>query len=173
MPDGGPAGTEPRDDIIRPFILEVPGLRGRLVRLGAIVDEILSRHAYPEPVASLLGEHLALTGALASMLKFDGIFTLQTKGDGPVTMMVADVTTAGGLRGYAEFDGAAVAEMIERQAERPITCNRLLGAGYLAYTVDQGGQSERHQGIVELTGESLADTIHHYWTCIEKVESTN
>lgn len=164
-------GPQPTQDFIQPFILEVPGLRGRLVRLGALVDDILSRHPYPEPVALQLGQHLALAGVLSSLLKFDGIFTLQTKSDGALRMMVADVTTAGELRGYAEFDGDAVAALPPEPGARHPSCRQLLGAGYIAYTVDQGGQSERHQGIVELTGSTLADTIHHYFRQSEQLKT--
>jgi molecular chaperone Hsp33 len=164
-------GPQPTEDFIQPFILEVPGLRGRLVRLGALVDDILTRHPYPEPVAVQLGQHLALAGALSSLLKFDGIFTLQTKSDGPLRMMVADVNTAGELRGYAEFDGEAVAALPPEPGAQQPSCRQLLGAGYIAYTVDQGGETERHQGIVELTGATLADTIHHYFRQSEQLRT--
>ena len=69
-------------DFVRPFLLEIPGLLGRLVRLGPVVDTVLNRHDYPEPVARLLGEFLALAGTLSSLLKYQGNFTLQTKGEG-------------------------------------------------------------------------------------------
>ncbi len=81
-------------------------LRGRLVRLGPTIDRILSQHAYPEPVAAMLGEAITLAVVLAGALKYDGIFTLQTKGDGPIRLMVADVSTAGAVRGYAQYDAA-------------------------------------------------------------------
>ena len=171
MAEAQSLGPQPTQDFIQPFILEIPGLRGRLVRLGALVDDILTRHPYPEPVAVQLGQLLALAGALSSMLKFDGIFTLQTKSDGPLRMMVADVTTAGELRGYAEFDGDAVAALPSEPGAQHPSCRQLLGAGYIAYTVDQGGQSERHQGIVELTGATLADTIHHYFRQSEQLKT--
>src|SRR5271170_8275226 len=83
------------DDLVQPFQIDAPQLRGRLVRLGASVDAVLSRHDYPEPVARLLGETLALIAALAGALKFDGVFSLQTKGDGPIRMLVADITSQG------------------------------------------------------------------------------
>jgi molecular chaperone Hsp33 len=83
------------DDLILPFQIEAPGLRGRLVRLGPLADEILHRHAYPAPVARLLAEMLALTALLAGALKYEGVFTLQTSGNGPVRLMVADITTSG------------------------------------------------------------------------------
>ena len=94
------------DDLVQPFQIEPFALRGRLVRLGPAIDSILTQHAYPPAVAQMLGEAITLAVALAGALKFEGVFTLQTKGDGPIKMMVADVTTAGALRGYAQFDEA-------------------------------------------------------------------
>src|SRR6266480_849918 len=94
------------DDLIQPFQIEPFALRGRLVRLGPTIDRILSQHAYPEPVAAMLGEAITLAVVLAGALKYEGIFTLQTKGDGPIRMMVADVSTEGALRGYAQYDEA-------------------------------------------------------------------
>ena len=163
------------DDLVQPFQIDPFRLRGRLVRLGPAIDEILTRHAYPESVAELLGTAIALAVALARALKYEGVFTLQTKGDGPVRMMVADVTTAGALRGYAQFDAeklarataAAQASGNDLQGSVP----RLLGAGYLALTVDQGEHTDRYQGIVELNGATLAQCIHHYFRQSEQVEA--
>jgi len=89
-PDRGGAGR-PVDDLVLPFQLESGGggearLTGRLSRLGPVVDDVLRRHDYPEPVAELLGQAIALSATLAAALKFDGIFTFQAQGDGPVSM---------------------------------------------------------------------------------------
>jgi molecular chaperone Hsp33 len=155
------------DDLVQPFQIEPFALRGRLVRLGPLIDEILTRHAYPEPAAAMLGEAIALAVALAGALKYDGVFTLQTKGDGPIKMMVADVTTAGAVRGYAQVDLARLATVAGRASPVP----RLLGAGYLALTVDQGEHTDRYQGIVELQGATLAQCVHHYFRQSEQVEA--
>ncbi|HEY1504164.1 MAG TPA: Hsp33 family molecular chaperone [Stellaceae bacterium] len=155
------------DDLVQTFQIEPFALRGRLVRLGPAIDSILTQHAYPAPVATMLGEAITLAVALAGALKYDGVFTFQTKGDGPIKMMVADVTTAGALRGYAQFDEG-------RLNAGPATLGsvpRLLGAGYLALTVDQGEHTERYQGIVELTGSTLAECVHHYFRQSEQVEA--
>ena len=152
-------GNRPRDDIVLPFQIKAPGLRGRLVRLGPSVDTILTRHDYPLPVAALLAEALALSATLSAALKYEGIFTLQLKGDGPVRMLVADVTSAGAIRGYAELSGELPAE--DEVAASPV--RSLVGKGYLAFTVDQGEHTERYQGIVELTGDSLTECIDHYF----------
>ncbi len=160
----GPAAAA--GDFILPYQLDGAGARGRLVRLGPALDAILGRHAYPPAVAGMLAELTVLAALLAGALKYEGIFTLQTKGDGPIRLMVADVTSQGHLRAYAQFDAEKLA------AARPPaegSVPRLLGAGYLAFTVDQGSHTERYQGIVELTGGRLADCIHHYFQQSEQL----
>jgi len=166
---------ELRDDLVQPFQIDPFQLRGRLVRLGPLIDEILTRHAYPAPVAQLLGEAIALAVALARALKYDGVFTLQTKGDGPIRLMVADVTTAGGVRGYAQADEEKLARVlaVARSSGQPVgdSVPRLIGAGYLALTCDQGEHTDRYQGIVELQGATLAECVHHYFRQSEQVEA--
>ena len=164
-------GAPPSDDLLQPFIIEGAAIRGRLIRLGPVADAILSRHRYPEPVAKLLGELLALTAALASLLKFDGVCTLQTKGDGAIRLMVADITSEGDLRGYAEFDHAQLELVTEEGAVAEPSVARLLGSGYLAFTVDQGEKVERHQGIVELNGATLAECLHHYFRQSDQIHA--
>ena len=157
------------DDLVQPFQIDASGLRGRLVRLGPLLDAILTRHAYPAPVAVLLGEAIALAVALAGALKYDGVFTLQTRGDGPIGLIVADVTSAGAVRGYAQYDEARLNAVLG--GDVGATVPRLLGAGYLAFTVDQGAHTDRYQGIVELQGATLAECAHHYFHQSEQVEA--
>ncbi len=166
------------DDLIQPFRIDRLNLHGRFVRLGAVIDQILGRHDYPQPVAVMLGELLALAAALAAGLKFNGVFTIQTNGDGPISMMVADMTNAGALRGYAKFDPERLTEALSIPGPgRPEggppgnSVPRLLGAGYLAFTVDQGENMERYQGIVDLDGASLADCLHHYFRQSQQLQS--
>lgn len=154
-----PLGVGLVDDIVQPFVLDGAGFHGRLVRLGPALDTIMGRHAYGSTVGAVLAESLALTGALAAALKFDGVFTLQLSGDGPVKFLVSDVTSNGDLRGYAGLRDDAV--LPEAVGDAPIP--RLFGKGYLAFTVDQGTHTDRYQGIVELIGGRLQDCVHHYF----------
>ena len=179
MPDGGDAtfggDAVPVDDLIQPFNLRAgrtsgPALSGRLTRLGPLADDVLSRHDYPEPVAALVGEALALGATLAGALKFDGVFTLQIQGDGPVSLLVVDITTEDGgasftLRGYAKFDEAALATLHAPSARD------LLGKGHLALTVDQGPHTERYQGLVELVGDSVAEFAQHYFRQSQQMDA--
>jgi molecular chaperone Hsp33 len=151
-----------RLDVLRPFQLERSQLRGRLVRLGEAVDTVLKTHAYPRPVSDVLGELLALAGGLAGGLKFDGRFSLQIRGDGPVRLMVADVTNDGQMRGYASFDESAVGA--------GAAFGELIGKGLLALTVDQAASGgETYQGIVQLDGRSLQESMLTYFHQSEQV----
>lgn len=157
------------DDIVQPFQIDANALRGRLVRLGPVVDDILARHAYPGPVAVLLGETLALCAALAATLKFEGVFSIQARGDGPVTLLVADVSTDGDIRGYARYEPERLGGIDTSDDQSPAPISKLLGSGILAFTVDQGGDTELYQGIVSLEGDTLADCVHHYFRQSEQL----
>lgn len=166
-----------KGDVVVPFTIEGRGVSGRVTRLDAVVDEILRRHAYPDAVSVLLGQALAITALLGSLMKKEGVFTLQAKGDGPVSLLVADFVSAAGadgaisiggiLRGYARYDAAALADIVESDAD----LNALMGTGYLAFTLDQGEDTDRYQGIVELEGNSLDACAQAYFTRSEQIES--
>ena len=165
--------TEPdtrSDDLVQPFQIDPFALRGRLVRLGPSVDRILSQHDYPEPVAAILGEAIALAVLLAGALKYDGVFTLQTKSDGPVRLIVADVSTEGAVRGYAQYDRERL-DSVSTPAGSSPSVPDLIGSGYIAFTVDQGEHTERYQGIVELIGATLAECAQHYFRQSEQIQA--
>lgn len=150
-------------DLVLPFEVKPLGVRGRVVELGAVIDDILSRHDYPPAVSALLAEAMALTAMLGTTLKFEGKFILQTKTDGPVDMIVADFVSPNGIRGYARFNAEKVAAL--GQAGQP----DLLGKGYLAMTVDQGAGMDRYQGIVPLDGTSLTAAADTYFRQSEQI----
>ena len=162
-----PAGTgaEKFSDYVLPFQLEASGGRGRLVRLGAALDEILTKHAYPEPVLLLLGEAITLTAMLGAALKFDGKFILQTQSNGPVSFIVVHYNTPGHLRGYASYNPGDLARVVNGSSGQKL----MLGDGHLAMTIDPGAGMERYQGIVALTGESLTDAAHAYFDQSEQI----
>jgi molecular chaperone Hsp33 len=156
--------TELTTDLIQPFQLDVSNVRGRAVRLGRVLDELLSLHDYPRQVEQIVAETAIATVLLASLLKYDGVFTLQAKGNGPVSLLVVDVTTGGDVRAYARFDADRLV-----QYEASATFQSLLGEGYLAFTVDQGENTEGYQGIVALTGPTLTDALAHYFEQSEQL----
>lgn len=151
----------PSDDLILPFQAEQADVLGRLVKLGPVVDTVLSRHDYPEPVSRLLGEAVALTALLGAALKFEGKFILQASTDGPVDLLVADYQVPGELRGYARFSEERIAALNPDEA--------LLGQGHLAMTIDRGADTERYQGVVPLEGESLTEAADTYFRQSEQL----
>ncbi|MCL4767335.1 MAG: Hsp33 family molecular chaperone [Hyphomicrobiaceae bacterium] len=163
-------GISLADDLIMPFRTERSGVFGRVVRLGPVVDGILRRHDYPEPVSRVIGEAVALTALLGSSLKFDSAFDgrliLQTKTDGAIGMLVVDFEEPGRVRAYASFDKARVEALGRDARDAP---GRLLGAGHLAMTIDPGGSLDRYQGIVALDGGSLSDAAHAYFRQSEQI----
>ena len=167
MTDHAPAAAPLADNLAAAFQIEGWPVRGRLVRLGETIDAILSAHAYPEPVAALLGEACVLAALIGSALKFEGRLIVQAQGDGPVRYVVADYDTQGHLRGYCRFDEAEVAAVSQGFA-RP-GAKTLLGEGLFVMTLDRGADFERTQGITPIEGESLSLAAEHYFQQSEQI----
>lgn len=166
MNDDDATATE-QIDVALGFALPGRHARGRLVRLGPVLEEILSAHDYPAPIARLLSEALVLTALLGAALKeAGGQLTLQAQTEaGVIDLLVADYK-GGELRGYVRFDA-------ERLAEQPSLPSlfALFGRGYLAITFDQALTGERYQGIVPLEGGSLAEAAQHFFVQSEQIPS--
>jgi molecular chaperone Hsp33 len=156
----------PEDDIVLPFRTVRSDVVGRIVRLGPVVDTVLSRHAYPEPVSHALGEALALTAMLGTALKAQAKLILQTKTDGALDLLVADFVAPGKVRGYASFDKAD-AHLAEARGRGDQ--GALLGKGHMAMTIDPGGSRDRYQGIVALDGGPLVEAAHTYFRQSEQL----
>ncbi|WP_430250532.1 Hsp33 family molecular chaperone [Neorhizobium sp. DAR64860/K0K1] len=154
------------DDRVVPFQVDGLDVRGRAVQLGPLLNAILGRHDYPAPVARLLAEAVVLTALLGTSLKFEGKFTMQTKGDGPVDLLVADFSTPDALRAYARYDEDALAEAVENGKISPA---ELLGHGFLALTIDQGRGMQPYQGIVPMDGSSLEEMAGVYFRQSEQI----
>ena len=149
------------------FTIPARHARGRVVRLGPVLDQILAAHAYPPPVERLLASALVLAALLGSTLKQEGgQLTLQAQTEtGVVSLLVADYKN-GDLRGYAKFDADRLAEL----GTDPSLFG-LFGKGYLAITFDLAETGERYQGIVPLEGQSLAEAAEHYFFQSEQIPS--
>jgi molecular chaperone Hsp33 len=160
---------------VQPFQLEGKPARGRAVRLHGVVDEILSKHDYPDGIAALLARALTLVAILGNTLKFEGKLILQAKGNGAVTSLVADYKSPvgedgmGEVRGWINFDqeqyDAVVKEGLVPSREIP----QLFGSGHLAFTIDQGPDTDRYQGIVALEGATLAECAQKYFDDSEQL----
>jgi len=164
--EGAPDPYGAASDRILPFSVDALDARGRVVKLGASIDAVIGRHAYPEPVSRLLAEASTLTVLLGATLKIEGRFQLQTKTDGPVGMIVVDFRSPDSFRAYARYDERKVAALPkERQGG-----GDLMGNGHLALTIDPAeGERARYQGLVALEGQSLEEAAHHYFTQSEQI----
>lgn len=164
------AGAAPVADSVLGFTLPQLGVRGRLVQLGAVADAIIRTHDPAPPVARLLGEALALTAMLGSLLRpDDGELTLQARGQGgPLALLVADFR-AHQLRGYVGLapEPALPADAASSRA----SLATLFGSGYLALTLDQPATAERYQGIVELGQTDLQAAAQNYFAQSEQLPS--
>lgn len=155
------------DDSVLPFEVKPLGVRGRLVRLGPALSDILRQHNYPAAVSEVLAQATTLASLLGSALKFEGTFILQTRTDGPVGLLVADYATPGNVRGYAQF-GKEALDGLNGRADAA----GLLGRGHLALTIDQGAGMERYQGIVALDGEGLEAAALTYFRQSEQIPTS-
>lgn len=153
-------------DRVLAFTIAERNARGRLVRLGPVLDEILSAHDYPTAIRHLLAEALVLTALIGSLMKDeDSQLTIQAQTrDGIVDLLVCDYH-AGELRGYVRHDAERLAAL-----EAYPSLKALFGeGGYLAVTFDLAATGQRYQGIVPLEGESLAEACQSYFTQSEQV----
>jgi molecular chaperone Hsp33 len=141
--------------------------RGRIARLGSVVDSILGSHKYPPVIEQLLAEALTLTALLGSLLKEpQGQLTLQAQTEGgAIDLLVCDYL-GGELRGYVRHDAARLDELPAAP-----TLQELFGKGYLAITFDQPVSDERYQGIVPLEGKNLGDAAQSYFAQSEQIPS--
>ena len=158
----------PGDDMILPFQLDRPDIRGRVVRLDATIETILGQHRYPAPVSALVAEAVLLTALIGQAVKLRWRFSVQIRGDGPVRLIATDYFAPEAehaearLRAYASFDPEAVAAV----TGAPFT---LLGQGVFGVTIDQGPDMRPYQGITPLSGTALADCAETYFAQSEQL----
>ena len=162
--------TEATTDIICPFLIDSGLSRGQAVRLTSSLDTIISQHNYPEPIGILIAQCAVLAALLASTIKFDGVFTLQIQGKGPVSLLATDITTDGRIRGYARFDETAVEkayQLVEQKKENPVQA--FFKNGTLSFNVETGDQS--YQGIVALDQPTLEECVLEYFKQSEQIQT--
>jgi len=159
--------TQLRTDVVLGVTIPSRDARGRIARLGPVVDAVLANHGYPPLIEKLLAEALTLTALLGALLKEpQGQMTLQAQTQGGIVdLMVCDFR-AGELRGYVRYDRERLAD-----ASMNPVLKELFGDGYLAITFDQPKSEERYQGIVPLEGKDLAEAAQSYFAQSEQIPS--
>ena len=149
----------PDPDTLQRFLFEDNAVRGELVHLDATYRAIRDSHDYPPPVRALLGETLAASALLSGSIKAHDSLIVQVQASGPVHLVVAQCTSQRSLRGLARWTGAV----------EPGGLQTLCGTGTLAITIDPGRGQERYQGLVALSGESVAQAIETYFEQSEQL----
>lgn len=147
--------------------------RGRIVRLDNVLNDIFSHQVYPDNVAAAVAETSALGVLIASLMKFDGIFTLQMQGNGPLSVLVADVTSEGKVRATAKYDAEAIeeAQALRKTKGEIEPAPHWLGQGNLIFTIDQGKNTDLYQGVVDLQGKNLAECALRYFKNSEQIDT--
>ncbi len=148
-------------DVLRRFVFEQAAVRGVIVHLDASWRAVCQRGAYPPVVAEELGQFLAASVLLSSTLKFDGSLVMQIQGNGPISMMVVEVTSERTVRGLAHWQGDIA----------PASLAELFGNGRLVMTIDNRHSQERYQGIVALEGDSVAALLENYLRQSEQLDT--
>ncbi len=148
-------------DAVVPFIFESLPVRGALIQLQKSWQRMQLGHTYQTSVLETLGHSAAATGLIAQSLKFDGTITMQLSGDGPLAMLVMQCTSELELRGMASAP----------DLESHVSFEELVSQARCAITVDAGAIEQPYQGIVEVTGESLADSLENYYARSAQIPS--
>lgn len=168
------AAHSAQEDMVAAFQIDGQPVRGRVSRLGAAtLDPILKRHDYPVELARLLGEALVLAALIGSSLKFTGRVLVQAEGNGPISMLVAEYTTDGDLRGYIRRDKAQWDRLMDLNKGGRPHIPQLFGAnGVLGLIlVHEDPSMQPYSGIVPLTHATLAECAEEYFRQSEQVET--
>ncbi len=156
------------EDAIFPFHLQESPVRGRIVRLSGVMDDLLERHNYPEAINSVIAEAVVLTALIGQLVNFGWKFSIQFRSDGPLRLAAADYLApetegeAAKVRAYASF----------RHEELKSFGGNLVSAGsqgYLAMLIDKGDGREPFKGLTPLSGKSLSECAEEYFRRSEQI----
>ena len=156
-----------KGNIVLPFQLERPNVRGRFTRLDSVIENILEQHNYPSIVEALITEATILTVLIGQMVKLNWRLSLQIRGDGPIRLIATDYygPSEEGLpaqiRAYASYDK----EKIDINSD-PFT---QIGTGYFAVIINQDKNMSPYQGITPLSGGSLSSSAEAYFFQSEQI----
>ena len=163
-------------DCLHRFMFERYPIRGHLVHLDAAWRALIEHRDYPGSIREALGEAVAASLLLAATIKFEGVLSLQMRGDGPVHLILAQCTGGLGVRGLARYreagDMAAAGAEAGADASTGSGVARiadLIGAGNLTVTLETDGGAQRYQGIVPIVGQRLAESLQVYFENSEQL----
>ncbi len=149
------------NNILNRYLFEDLSVRGELVQLDDVYQQIISSKEYPAAVQKLLGELLVATTLLTATLKFEGSITMQLQGDGPVSLAVINGDHDQKIRGVARFEGDIADDA---------GLHDLMGKGHLVITITPK-KGERYQGVVGLEGDNLSEVLEGYFANSEQLKT--
>ncbi len=163
------------DNHVASFQLDNSPVRGRAVHLGDALNEALGAGRYPVEVARMLGEAMMIAALVGRALKFKGRLVVQCYGtnEGAISLLAADCTTDGNIRGYARWDDEQLKSirLDHKNHNKSLGAKTLLGGGTFAMTIDQGPDMDQYQGLSAIEGGSLAECAEHYFRQSEQIPS--
>ncbi|KPQ28131.1 MULTISPECIES: Hsp33 family molecular chaperone HslO [unclassified Halomonas] len=149
-------------DQIQRFLFDHTNVRGEIVTLSNAYHEVLDRHAYPPAVNRLLGELLAAVALLTDTVKLDGTMSMEVRGQGVLSLMMAESNPGGELRAVAR-----IAESSDLPSEQA-SFRELVGDGQILITLDPN-EGNRYQGIVALDHDTLSGCLEAYFSQSEQL----
>ena len=150
-------------DIIKSFMLEDGLFKGAFIAADKTVADIWEKHNYPMALRPIFEEAVLVALALSAGIKYQGVFSLQIKGEGPISLLYIDVTTDKKVRGYLSFDEGA--DWTKKE-----TLTDLFGKGQLIFSVAGLGQ-EPYQGVVALSHKTLVEAVKDYFRLSEQIDT--
>ena len=157
-------------DYTRRFLLDSTDIRGEITTLEHSFQEAHSHQTFPSSLKPLFGQFLAGASLLSEVLKFEGILTLQAKGDGDVALIMAETNHQGHTRGIIRMKETGDDPGHSEDVDSSVPLPQLLGNGHLVITIDPE-KGERYQGIIALEEDSLADCLTQYFANSEQLET--
>jgi len=154
------------EDRVRRFVFERYPIRGHSVRMSQAWRSLREHRDYPPAVQQLVGEAVSAVVLLAATLKFDGTLTLQLQGKGLVNLLVAQCTHDFKVRGMARHD-----QLPSREEGETTGFRSLAGDGQIIVTVESADRGSSYQGVVPITGDSLAESLEAYFLQSEQLPS--
>lgn len=152
------------NDVIQRFLFDETDIRGEITSLENSFQQAFSHQTLPEGLTPIFGQFLAAAALLSEVLKFEGVLTLQARGDGDVAIIMAEASHSGEVRGIVRINP----ELESLPARKDLSLKSLLGEGLLTITIDPD-KGKRYQGIVPIEGEDLAQCLESYFDQSEQL----
>ncbi|WP_136069246.1 Hsp33 family molecular chaperone HslO [Modicisalibacter radicis] len=149
-------------DQIQRFLFDDTNVRGEIAGLERAYAEVLERHAYPAAVTRHLGEMLAAVALLTETVKLDGTLSIEVRGEGALSLLMAESNPGGELRAIARLDEDA--PLPDDDAD----FRALVGEGRIVITLDPR-EGNRYQGIVAIEEPTLAGCLEAYFARSEQL----